>query len=726
MPKINQLTRASQIADTDLIPKENAAGTSTEAATAAQLAEYFRGKGVQVDNTLSTPGAAADAAKTGAEVTDLKKANAYDIFAGTISGVNRTYNGITFQWTDKTTCHISGTATAESFSNILVDTTSFPSGVIAGNSYYVRISGNQTGVVLRLALQPTTLSPRIFNYSENGIITIPANATGLTGRINVASGTAIPTGGINVKIALMNTLSNQDLTSEIDALTPQIADLEHRYLTSSEVSALNTLLDVPVNKCFSANGARILELDPSCPMSLRTGYTYFVECYEYAVSYKWFDVFTVDGLEHYTAWTATSHPTTLTWANQSRQKYKVLVFGNSSTYSVMGYMPAVWKELCPNVDLTFGLLYSSGQSLDGHLTMFNNGTAYPVYSEISTGNWANYANSITGKAALDRYKWDLIVIQQSNDYLMTGEDKNGIDSLCAAIANYLSYPIKFAINMPMSRGANSSSLSDYYPDIDDAEARSDAAFKDIAAYCEDSLNYSYISDVIPCGAAIQNARKTNLRQYGVKEFLCYDDVGHLQNGIGVLCASYAAALKLAEMSGNPAYGRAFANTLSPNDTWLNTYNLYTKTSHGTCVGVTDANKLIAARCAQQAIKFPYAITTLSPLKWVAGSIRADDGIDSDTSNTIRIRTSNYIKVDPSVNVILKNNSNVALRLYSSNYTFVRITASWQTTDFNLSTAISQSSPPSQVSYVRLMARYSDDRIITDVDALADDVIVTGL
>ena len=35
----------------------------------------------------------------------------------------------------------------------------------------------------------------------------------------------------------------------------------HRYLTSSEVAALNTLLDVPVNKCLSANGARILELD---------------------------------------------------------------------------------------------------------------------------------------------------------------------------------------------------------------------------------------------------------------------------------------------------------------------------------------------------------------------------------------------------------------------------------------------------------------------------------
>lgn len=103
MPKINQLTRASQIADSDLIPKENAAGTSTEAATAAQLAEYFRGKGVQVDNTLSTPGAAADAAKTGAEVADLKNALEIktaisyigtDLYAGywSAAGVKTAYN----------------------------------------------------------------------------------------------------------------------------------------------------------------------------------------------------------------------------------------------------------------------------------------------------------------------------------------------------------------------------------------------------------------------------------------------------------------------------------------------------------------------------------------------------------------------------------------------------------------------------------------------------------
>lgn len=71
MPKINQLTPAVQIADTDVLAKENASGTSTEAVTAAQLAEYAKRKGIQVDSTLSTPGAAADAAKTGAAVADL-------------------------------------------------------------------------------------------------------------------------------------------------------------------------------------------------------------------------------------------------------------------------------------------------------------------------------------------------------------------------------------------------------------------------------------------------------------------------------------------------------------------------------------------------------------------------------------------------------------------------------------------------------------------------------
>lgn len=514
-------------------------------------------------------------------------------------------NGVKFVWNEiHTECTIIGdTASELSFSNFFEDASAFPDGMTAGNDYYVHVSGAVDGVFVRFALQPNTLPNRLIDFSSNGILQIPQAATGLTARINVNAGTVIPNGSITVKISVLNTLTNAELAVN-----------NNRFLTSNEVANLSNLFDVPVNKVFTATGARITELCPSIDMPISSGRTYMVMCYEYASYFRYFRVFTADGVSEFVGWTAVSHPNDIYWRNYSpdtfnqKKPFNVLIFGNSSTYSTMGYIPSVWAEFCPDTDLKFGLLYSSGQSLAGHLSMFNAGTPYPCFSLYESGVWVNSTNSVTGKQALDNDHWDLIIIQQSNDSLMKGLGKEDITNLCDAITNYINYPVLFAMNMPMSRGANSSSLETLYPDIQDKEARSDAAYNDIAEYCESALAYSYISDVIPCGTAIQNARHTTLKTIGEKEYLSYDDVGHLQNGIGVLCASYAAVLKLIEIACKS--GKLFASVYNPTDAQLATINLYTRTMHGECVGVTKANKIIAQKCANMAIKKPYEISTL--------------------------------------------------------------------------------------------------------------------
>jgi len=514
-------------------------------------------------------------------------------------------NGVKFVWNEiHTECTIVGdTASDLSFSNFFEDASVFPDGMTSGNDYYVHVSGAVDGVFVRFALQPSTLPNRLIDFSSNGILQIPQAATGLTARINVNAGTVIPNGSITVKISVLNTLTNAELAVN-----------NNRFLTSNEVANLSTLFDVPVNKVFTATGARITELCPSIDMPISSGRTYMVMCYEYASYFRYFRVFTADGVSEFVGWTAASHPNDIYWRNYSpdtfnqKKTFNVLIFGNSSTYSTMGYIPSVWAEFCPDTDLKFGLLYSSGQSLAGHLSMFNADTPYPCFSLYESGAWVNSTNSVTGKQALDNDHWDLIIIQQSNDSLMKGIGKEDITNLCDAITNYINYPVHFAMNMPMSRGANAPSLEILYPDISDKEARSDAAFNDIANYCESALEYSYISDIIPCGAAIQNARHTTLKTIGEKEYLSYDDVGHLQNGIGVLCASYTAVLKLMEIACKS--GKLFASVYNPTDAQLATINLYTRTMHGECVGVTKANKIIAQKCANMAIKKPYEISTL--------------------------------------------------------------------------------------------------------------------
>lgn len=120
--------------------------------------------------------------------------------------------------------------------------------------------------------------------------------------------------------------------------------------------------------------------------------------------------------------------------------------------------------------------------------------------------------------------------------------------------------------------------------------------------------------------------------------------------------------------------------------------------------------------------------TFGPIStaWEIGSIRADDG--TDTASNYRARTTNYIKIDPSIYVVFKNQSvsEITIRLYSSTYSGIQITAVWYTSDFNLSEIIASASPPSTPSYVRFMARYNDDRRVTDADELASDFAILGI
>jgi len=72
--KINELTAASSIADTDVLALENSTGTGTKKATAAQLAEYAKSKGANVDATLTRAGVPADAKAAGDGIAESKSA----------------------------------------------------------------------------------------------------------------------------------------------------------------------------------------------------------------------------------------------------------------------------------------------------------------------------------------------------------------------------------------------------------------------------------------------------------------------------------------------------------------------------------------------------------------------------------------------------------------------------------------------------------------------------
>ena len=74
MPKMNTYPAAASIDDTDVFVKEEADGTRTEKVTAAQLANYAKSKGANVDATLTQAGVPADAKAAGDGIAKLKSA----------------------------------------------------------------------------------------------------------------------------------------------------------------------------------------------------------------------------------------------------------------------------------------------------------------------------------------------------------------------------------------------------------------------------------------------------------------------------------------------------------------------------------------------------------------------------------------------------------------------------------------------------------------------------
>ena len=297
-------------------------------------------------------------------------------------------------------------------------------------------------------------------------------------------------------------------------------------------------------------------------------------------------------------------PTRVSNVENTVDSVSILVFGNSFTYSTIGYVPRILKDISPSTRVTIGILYKSGADIQDHIDYFNNNTAYTEYSEYDwfAGKWYNTYNSRTAKSALGKMDWDYICIHQG--YKSTAAE---IKTWCDLILGYVTYPFTFLMNMGQSLGANCT-FPAAYTQATGAE-KSDAMFDDIMGHAADALDGYLIADILPGCTAVQNARQiAAFQSIGTYSYLCDDAVGHLQNGIGPLIAGYAVAYKLLQIIGHK--DKLFCQPWNPTDTFLqDDYDLYTATSHGSCTGVSNSNKLLAQKCALAAIKDPMHITS---------------------------------------------------------------------------------------------------------------------
>ena len=296
-----------------------------------------------------------------------------------------------------------------------------------------------------------------------------------------------------------------------------------------------------------------------------------------------------------------------------RPTLRILAFGNSFTYSTLDYLPALLEELLPETEIVMGICYDGGCTLARHTEKFNGGDAgrgipaeYERYSEYRTtvGKWVSEPEPYTPQNALDRYEWDMIILQQSVENL---HDFTGLCDFAALVTDYIRYPAMLVYNIAQARKPGDPWLLDRVEGETEME-RSNRHFQMIADFAERAMDTPYISAVLPGGTAVQNLRTCSFAaETGDSGYFAKDSGGHLQQGIGPLAAGYAAAGRIAELCRElpKLYGLQFM----PTDEWA-----AEKAPPGGCLpcaGVTEENVRLAKQCAMMALKNPYAITDCS-------------------------------------------------------------------------------------------------------------------
>ena len=535
------------------------------------------------------------------EVSDFKGAflpDITDLFSAQAQFSNLTHRGITYSWdATNSVCHLSGTATGSSHQALINSPDSLPDFIQAGKNILILISGLPTGAYLHLYLYPNTLPNRDISITRNTILSLPESCTGVLFRMDVNTGTEIQSGGVDVSVKVY---CNYDNLSSF------------RELTHDEAIAIPSFESVSKRFHCSMKGSEIKTIDPNFPFALSNNVQYCINAYPYTLSAEplssgIIEIIRGSGAQRYIGYKVGSS-NSIVWNDispkepKNRKAINILFIGNSFTEDENDYLPALLKEALPDLDFVIGILYKGGASLEEQWEQYTNQTTYARYSEYknTSTSWSITTNSITMQQAVAKNPWDVITFQQaSSDGTAYSTYQPYLNNLINALQADIGKNVRFVIILYHAY-ADGYTATGYDGD-------SDAQYAAISAAVQEAYAKTAVSEVIPTGTAVQNARTTTLDSLGTFGHLSYDGM-HLQEGIPCLIPAYVTFLKVCEWIGYKEIG-VLGSVVLPTAEWVSAQSI--PGQNGSSVGATAANKLIAAKCAIAAIKNPYTITDCS-------------------------------------------------------------------------------------------------------------------
>lgn len=153
--------------------------------------------------------------------SDLNLLNSHDLLKGNHTRIPFTANGITWTWNGES-CSVSGTATASTVYDLYRNENALPSWLSAGQTVYIKYSAQVVRFTIYKYVNGTLgTTPIIDTTSYDGLLTIPADATGIIIRFRMAKNT---TADESVSVIFANYYSNKRLQDILLSIKNPIMD----------------------------------------------------------------------------------------------------------------------------------------------------------------------------------------------------------------------------------------------------------------------------------------------------------------------------------------------------------------------------------------------------------------------------------------------------------------------------------------------------------------------
>lgn len=271
----------------------------------------------------------------------------------------------------------------------------------------------------------------------------------------------------------------------------------------------------------------------------------------------------------------------------------VLILGNSYSRDAFSYVPALLQEAGVNIDIS--ILCLNGKALSTHYDVLQyNRSQYQIDTyDYESHRWYTYTDT-TALSTITSKDWKLVIMQEGGNVARVNQT-----------TSYNVYNVETYLKKVLPNAYYSYMLNPPHPlgHSTLAGTHNNEEYEIIKGVANGLVIEGSVSDIVPCGTAIQNARQTELQILGDYGDLSYEGK-HLQEGLPCLIEAYVGAAYIANFF-HYSYDIK-SSSLRIIQSWVNQQQIPGR--HGKVIVGDDEKYELCKSAAIDAINNPLEIT----------------------------------------------------------------------------------------------------------------------